>query len=109
MIGACQIVSVSSGFFINAYEGSGMITIGGNISPSASVPRLTAFCKIKTLQEFINRNKSVLFRGVFHSHQSGIYVDFLDDGHTIQFSAEQTSSFSQGDTLSFSLPVIWKF
>lgn len=108
-IGACQILSVASGFFINAYEGSGMITIGGNVSPSANLSAGDIFCKIKTSQEFVNNEHGILFRGCFSKKQSGVKIDFSSDKHTIRFSVEQTTAFSQADTMSFSFPVLWKF
>lgn len=81
--------------------------VGGNASPSVTVAKRDKVLTITTGREFVPQDE-LLIRGVFPNKQSGAFVTFDADGHTIRVTAEQDVTLAVGETMNFLIPVTWR-
>ena len=107
-IGSVKLNSYASGLFLNVYECLAGVCVGGNVSPSASVSTGNTLFTVTTERKFTSGGR-ILLRGVFPDKQSGVYVNYGSDGHTINVTVEQSVSLAQSNTLNFLIPIAWKF
>ncbi len=107
-VASLSLGSSISGWYIQPVESgaSRSVYVGGNVSPSSTVAAKATLCRITTAREFSDRG-TILFRGAFPNVQSGLFVTWGDDGHTLTLACEQACSFTQADTLSVTIPCTW--
>ncbi len=96
-----------SGLFINIHECLAGVCVGGNASPSVTIAKRGKVLTITTEREFVPQDER-LIRGAFPNKQSGAYVAFGSDGHTIMVTAEQEVRLAVGDTFNFLIPATWR-
>lgn len=106
-VGDITPYNIASGLFLNIYECLAGVCVGGNVSPSVSVSTGGTLLMFTTKREFMPRGM-ILIRGVFPNRQSGVYVSYGSDGHTIKVTVEQAVSLAQSNTLNFLIPVAWE-
>ena len=99
------ITSVASGMYMVATQNIAGVWLSGN-STGSSWSTGGQVCKLTTPTKFADTG-TVLIRGFFHGMQSGIYVAYGTDGHTLTVTTEQAPSVGSGQTVSALIPCTW--
>lgn len=99
------IKNPASNMYCQAFETPTGIILGAN-STGTSFSIGSVVCKIYTTGRFSNTNK-IFMRGVFANHQSGIYVAYGSNGHTITITTEQALSLAAQETFQVFIPCRW--
>lgn len=99
------ITSPASGMYMAATQNIAGVWLSGN-STGSSWSTGGQVCKLTTPTKFADTG-TVFIRGFFHGVQSGIYVAYGTDGHTLTVTTEQAASLSQGKTVSALIPCTW--
>ena len=99
------INNAASGMYCQAFETPTGIILGAN-STGTSFSAQSVVCKVYTTGKFSNTG-NIFMRGVFANKQSGIYVAYGSDGHTITITTEQATSLAGQDTFQVFIPCGW--
>ncbi len=99
------INNAASGMYCQAFETPTGVILGAN-STGTSFSARSVVCKVYTTGKFSNTGEKFM-RGVFAKHQSGIYVAYGSDGHTITITTEGAPSLAARDTLQVFIPCMW--
>jgi uncharacterized repeat protein (TIGR02543 family) len=97
--------NTASGMYMIANQCIAGVWLCGN-STGSSWSTGGTVCKITTQTKFADTG-NIFIRGFFHGVQSGIYVAYGTDGHTLTVTTEQAPSVGSGQTVSALIPCTW--